>query len=272
MASNVIRLKSQSVNFTDMSSTQTYRADFDRLLTRMKANPNGEFINAWGITRSERSQLIRECNIFKPYRLDVFRKVAQLLNDLGVSWYISDGTLLGWYRCQGSMIAHDYDVDVAILESDMQYVWKNRHRLPADIVLENIGSGDGSGHVWVTDEVDIPYDPSMQSSKKLAAYQTKIPPKPKNGPVFIWEACVDIYTYRKDLDGWHLNYNMNGLDISSTALPDGVIYPLIKSEFEGTEVYVPQNAKRWLELMYDYIGEDALWDTTVCKYKPMPVE
>lgn len=251
-------------------STQTYKADFDQLLKKIKENPNGEFINAWGVTRSEKNQLISECNILRPYRLYVFRKVVELLNELGVTWYISDGTLLGWYRCHGSMIPHDYDLDVSIVESDMQLVWKNRHQLPSDVVLENIGSGDGSGHVWVTDEEDIPFDPSTQSSKKLAAYNTQIPPKSTKGPVFIWEACVDIYTYRKEADGWHINYNMNGLDLSSTAFSDDVIYPLIKTEFEGVEVYVPQNAKQWLELMYDYIGEDALWDTTVCKYKPMP--
>ena len=251
------------------SSHQTYyKADLAGLLKKMKDNPHGEFINCWGVTTSEKNQLISESNILRPYRLYVFEKVIELLNDLGVSWYISDGTLLGWYRCQGSMIPHDYDLDISIIEPDMQLVWKNRHRLPSDVVLENIGSGDGSGHVWVTDDKDIPFDPSVQSSKKLAAYNTKIPPKPVNGPVFIWEACVDIYTCRREDDGWHVNYNMNGLDLSTTAFPDNIIFPLTKTKFEGMEVYTPQNPKQWLELMYEYIGEDALWDTTTCKYKP----
>ena len=201
----------------------------------------------------------------------MFRKVVDLLNELGVTWYISDGTLLGWYRCHGTMISHDYDVDISILESDMQLVWKNRHRLPSDVVLENIGSGDGSGHIWVTDDEDNPFDPLAESSKKLAAYNTKIPPKPTKGPVFIWEACVDIYTYRKEEDGWHINYNMNGLNLSAnTVFPDDVVYPLVKTKFEGIDVCVPQKPRQWLELMYDFIGEDAVWDLATCKYKPMP--
>ena len=250
------------------STPLTYKADFDRLLEKIKDNPNGDFINAWGITTSEKDQLIRECNVLRSHRLYVFKKVVDLLNELGVTWYISDGTLLGWYRCEGSMIPHDYDLDVSILESDMQHVWRNRHRLPSDVVLENVGSGDGSGCVWVTDDKDIPFNLLAQSSKKLAAYNTKIPPKPVEGPVFIWEACVDIYTYRKEEDGWHLNYNMNGLNLSANAIPDDVVFPLVKTRFEETDVYVPQKPKQWLELMYDYIGEDALWDTMTCKYKP----
>ena len=253
-------------------SQRNYKADFDRLLKRISDNPNGEFINAWGITTSEKNKFILECNTLRPYRLYVFKKVVELLNKLGVTWFISDGTLLGWYRCHGSMIVHDYDIDVSILESDMQLVWRNRHRLPDDVVLENIGSGDGSGYVWVTDDENIPFNPSAQSSKKLAAYNTKIPPKLSQGESFIWEACVDIYTYRKETDGWHINYNMNGLNLSATAFPEDIFYPFLKTKFEGIDVCVPQKPKLWLELMYDFIGEDAIWDKATCKYKPRRLE
>ena len=67
--------------------------------------------------------------------------------------------------------------------------------------------------MWVTDERSIPFDPSTKSAKKLAAYKTTLPPKPKEGPVFFWEAGVDILTYRKEEDGWHNNYNMNGCNL-----------------------------------------------------------
>ena len=250
----------------------SYKADYDYLQKKIKDNPNEEFINAWGITTSEKNKFILECNTLRPYRLYVFKKVVELLNELGVTWFISDGTLLGWYRCHGSMIVYDYDIDVSILESDMQLVWRNRHRLPDDVVLENIGSGDGSGTIWVTDDEDIPFDPSAQSSKKLATYGTKIPPKPLQGETFMWEACVDIYTYRKEADGWHVNYNMNGLNFSAIAFPEDILYPVLKTKFEGIDVYVPQKPKQWLELNYGYIGEDAIWDKAKCKYKPRRLE
>ena len=258
-----------SLSSESETTQQDYKEDLDRLQKKIKDNPNDQYINAWGVTTAERNQLIHECNILRPYRLYTFRKVVDLLNELGVTWYISDGTLLGWYRCRGKMLECNYDVDVSIQESDMQLVWKNRHRLPSDVVLENMGSGDGSGHIWVTDDEDIPFDPSIKSSKKLAVYNTKIPPRPVEGPVFFWAAGVDIYTYRKEVDGWHINYNINGLNLSaSLVFPDDVVYPLVKTKFEGIDVYVPQKPRQWLELMYGFIGEDAVWDLATCKYKP----
>lgn len=118
------------------------------------------------------------------------------------------------------------------------------------------------------DERSIPFDPSTKSAKKLAAYKTTLPPKPKEGPVFFWEAGVDILTYRKEEDGWYNNYNMNGCNLSATAFPDDVIFPLLKTDFEGVEVYVPRDAQRWLEMNYGYLGEDGIWDTELQKYRP----
>ena len=245
---------------------EDYKADFDTLIQKMNDNPDGEYINTYGVRPDEKQLLIRESAFLKPHRLYVFKAIIDLLNDLGVKWFISDGTLLGWYRHK-AMIPHDYDLDLAILEEDMQKVWKNRHKLPSDVVLDNVGSADQSETIWVTDDVSIPFDPASKSAKKLGAYKTTLPPKPKDGPVFVWEACIDIQTYRREPDGWHNNYNLNGLDLGATAFPDDVIFPLVKTSFEGMDVYMPNKAERWLELNYGYLGEDAVWDAETSKYK-----
>lgn len=243
-----------------------YKADFDTLIQKMRDNPDKDYINSYGVRPDEKELLIRESALLKPYRLYVFKAVVELLNDLEVKWFIADGTLLGWYR-HGAMIAHDYDLDVAIMEEDLQIIWKNRHKLPSGVVLDNIGSADKTGCVWVTDDTSIPYDPALKSSKKLSAYNTMLPPKPKDGPVFVWEACIDIQTYRRESDGWHNNYNMHGLDFGAITFPDDVIFPVVKAKFEGMEIYIPNNAERWLELNYGYLGEDAVWDAGTQKYK-----
>ena len=248
------------------SDSCDYKADFDTLIDKMNGDPDGEYINTYGVRPDEKQLLVKESAFLKPHRLHVFKAIADLLNELKIDWFISDGSLLGWYRHR-AMIPHDYDIDLAVMEEDIQKVWKNRHRLPEDIVLDNVGSADQSATVWVTDDASIPFDPSSKSAKKLGAYKTTLPPKPKDGPVFVWEACIDIQTYRKEKDGWHNNYNLNGLNLGATAFPDDVIFPLVKSKFEGMDVYVPNNAERWLELNYGYLGEDAVWDADTSKYK-----
>jgi hypothetical protein len=245
---------------------EDYKADFDTLIQKMNDNPDGEYINTYGVRPDEKQLLIRESAFLKPHRLHVFKAIIDLLNDLGVKWFISDGTLLGWYRLK-AMIPHDYDLDLAILEEDVQKVWKNRHKLPSDVVLDNVGSADQSETIWVTDDVSIPFDPASKSAKKLGAYKTTLPPKPKDGPVFVWEACIDIQTYRREPDGWHNNYNLNGLDLGATTFPNDVIFPLIKTSFERMDVYIPNKAEQWLELNYGYLGEDAVWDAETSKYK-----
>ena len=243
-----------------------YKADFDTLLQKMSDDPDGEYINTYGVRTDEKELLIRESAFLKPHRIHVFKAVTDLLNELNIKWFVSDGTLLGWYRHR-AMIPHDYDLDLVILEEDVREVWRNRHKLPSDVVLDNVGSADQSCRVWVTDDYSIPFDPSSKSAKKLGAYKTTLPPKPKSGPVFVWEACIDIQTYRREQDGWHNNYNLNGLNLGATAFPNNVIFPLQKTQFEGMEVYIPNNAERWLELNYGYLGEDAVWDAETSKYK-----
>ena len=54
--------------------------------------------------------------------------------------------------------------------------------------------------------------------------------------------------------------------VVTLVFPDDVIFPLLKTDFEGVEVYVPSDAKRWLEMNYGYLGEDGLWDVKLGKY------
>ena len=96
---------------------------------------------------------------------------------------MSDGTLLGWYRNNQCMLPHVYDMDIGVLEDNIQGVWKNGAALPKNIELQNVCHNDG-GYIWVTDEFSKPYDPSILSSKKLAAYHTGLPPTPKSGRIF----------------------------------------------------------------------------------------
>ena len=130
-----------------MAISCDYKADYDRLIQPMNDNPNGEFINGYGVLVSEKDDLIRECTILKPHRVYLMKAIVDLLNELGATWFHTDGSLLGWNRNK-KMTPDDYDIDISIVESDALTVWRNRHKLPKDVVLENVGAADQSGVVW----------------------------------------------------------------------------------------------------------------------------
>ncbi len=97
-------------------------------------DPNGVYLTPFGITPEQRRAAEEESAILKPYRLYALENTAKLLTSLGVTWFISNGTLLGWFR-NGRMIPHDTDVDTTILEEDMLTVWRNRHLLPKEVQM-----------------------------------------------------------------------------------------------------------------------------------------
>ena len=92
-------------------------------------------IDPFGTKESEKQLLVQESAFLKPYRVEVFAAVVDLLNSMKIKWWISDGTLLGWYRNNQSMLPHDYDMDIGIIEDDIQAVWKSRAKLPQNIEL-----------------------------------------------------------------------------------------------------------------------------------------
>ena len=236
---------------------------------KMEAEKQDVKIDPFGTKESEKQLLIQESALLKPYRVEVFAAVVDLLNSMKIKWWISDGTLLGWYRNNQCMLPHDYDMDIGVLEDDIQAVWKNRAALPKNIELQNVCRNDG-GYIWVTDEFSKPYDASILSSKKLAAYHTGLPPKPESGRTFFWIAPTDVISYHKEAnrDIWHCNFDINGVHLSYNEFPDDVIFPLVESKFEGVSVYVPHKPKEYLEILYGYIGENAVWDPATNKYKP----
>ena len=141
------------------------------------ANPDAGYLGPYGITMDQKQAAIEEATILKPYRIYVFKHVAHLLNGLGVSWFLTDGTLLGWYRSK-SMIAHDNDIDLSMLEEDMLKVWQNRQLLPDDVLVTCSDPGRPEFN-WCTDDECYPFDPSKNSAKKIVFTLKNVPPRSK---------------------------------------------------------------------------------------------
>lgn len=234
-------------------------------------NPDKDYLTAYGIAVDEVEDAIKEADILKPYRLYVLKQVADLLTKLGVSWFITDGTLLGWYRNK-SMISHDTDIDTIIMEKDMLCIWKNRHLLPNDLEMKcNDPGSDDLSFQWCSDDRCIPFDPSKHTGAKQLLVKMKDLPlsMPEDRKVFWWVAHVDLYTCRLEDDGYHLNDQRWHYPLGIKAFPESCFLPVQKAKFEEIDVFVPRNPLQYLELQYGYIGENAVFDEATKLYKPL---
>lgn len=54
-------------------------------------------------------------------QVDAFRHAAKILDDTGVTWWLSDGSVLGAVR-EGKFLASDADVDLGVWATDMSVV------------------------------------------------------------------------------------------------------------------------------------------------------
>lgn len=146
------------------------------------------------------------------------------LRDLGVDYWISYGTLLGWYR-EGGIIAHDIDVDYSAPSEAFEVIWNNRDRLPDGFKL---------------------FDTSANH----------------NGPklYFSYKGFdADIYFYERK-DGLMYPTLISSIPSDMIEFPEEWIYPLQEVSFLGYQTYVPSNAKAYLEHCYGYIGKNAAFD------------
>lgn len=75
-------------------------------------------IDSWGVvTLDNYNDKCEETKRYGHYRLILGLYCAKLLNDLKATWWLDAGNLLGAYR-DGKMIAHDTDLDLAVLATE----------------------------------------------------------------------------------------------------------------------------------------------------------
>lgn len=156
----------------------------------------------------------------------LFRTVNAYLRRLEVEYWLADGTLLGYYRC-GGILAHDTDVDFAVPEAGFEVIRRNRSLLPAGYTMYDTGYRHRGPKLYVTCKG--------------------------------WEA--DLYFF-EDLGDSLLSYAPvlnKGLELP---FPREVIYPLRETDFLGETTYIPHQVEDYLEQVYGYIGEDAVYDRT----------
>jgi phosphorylcholine metabolism protein LicD len=181
---------------------------------------------------------------------ELLKEIARLFNEHEIPFWVDCGTCLGAYR-YGGVIPWDGDIDVAILEPDFQNAWNVLHAL----------------------------DP-----EKYQAQDWSNRCKPKTYiRIYLKETRnhIDIYTYAIDPREQTLTYIISNEESSfmkeSWKIHERrfkyptkfeTIFPLKKALFDGIEVNVPRNTKKYLQERYgENIGPIKIYNEVTGEYE-----
>ncbi len=163
---------------------------------------------------------------------EFYEKTNSFLKDLGVEYWLSYGTLLGWYR-EGGIIAHDIDIDYAASSDMYERILKDEDKLPVGLKL---------------------FDTSENHKGPKLYFSYK-------------GFDADIYFYEKR-EGMMYPTLISSIPSDMIEFPEEWIYPLREVSFLNNQTYVPSNTKAYLEHCYGYIGKNAAFDKKTGYYYP----
>jgi len=196
--------------------------------------------------------------------IEKLKVAAEIYEKAGVKdWWVDCGTLLGCWR-NNKFIPHDLDIDTA-------YVGDKSVGDRISKVIKEYGKD--------TRCLDIREHPKQDNFcmiwKNMGKFKTA-KPNPKDGDSTgeCFEEAgnfVDFYSYYLDgRENVRHDFAYNTLDDSKTQkniqrLKD--ILPVKKTVLEGVEVNIPNDAEKYLEEFYGYLGHDYYYCQKTQKYK-----
>lgn len=179
--------------------------------------------------------LIRHSKHYRPFKPDknyaviskqlttLFQQTNHFLKSLEVEYWITYGTLLGYYRDR-KIILGDKDIDFGVHEKYYQKIWQSRNLLPPEFKMYDTSFRHYGPKLYVT------YDG--------------------------WEA--DIYFYQEQTD--YLQTHENTFSCYRKPFPKDYIYPCQEAEFLGEITKIPHQVEAYLNHTYHYLGEDSVQD------------
>ena len=176
------------------------------------------------------------------------REIARLLNAAGIPWWVDCGTCLGTYR-YGGVIPWDFDIDIAVLLPDFENVERALHGLDPDKYCVQDWSSRQRPHTYL----------------KVYIYET--------------DRMIDIYHFAiRDLD---LQYVFSCEE--NIFLPEwckaserkytapvafDTVFPLRKSTFDGIEIFIPNDPKKFLQRYYGKnLSPVKIYNKETCQYE-----
>ena len=209
-----------------------------------------EQLSTWGDVTSENEQKVITDNIeLHPLRIELLKTLSRIFNSDSIEYWLDQGTLLGAHR-NGKIIARDSDIDLALANSE------HFNNLP-ELLEDQLPSK----YAW--------YKKPREGTNGFCVYL-------KDGGMcegsfmgrkYSWESIsCDIGSYQKENNHYVQEYPLFSVD--TFLIPTDVLFPLGSIEFEGKSYPCPNKVKKYLEIEYGYIGENAVYDRDTDRYIP----
>lgn len=166
---------------------------------------------------------------YKQKKLEILREIFvvtnQYMKNTDATFWIDFGTLLGNYR-EGTILAHDIDVDFGAHEDEFEKIWSKRNTLPKGFKL---------------------YDTSFRHRGPKLYFNHK-------------GFDADVYFY-EDKDGTFTSYENSHYPSERTPFAKELALPVSSIKFLDQETFEPAKPKYYLEHIYNYLGSDGRRDT-----------
>ncbi len=178
------------------------------------------------------------------------REIAEVLNDAEIPWWVDCGTLLGAYR-YGGVIPWDNDIDVALLLPDFENARRAFNRLNPEKYMVQDWSGRDFPKTFFKiyiretgDMIDI-YFYDIDAKKQQCSY------------IFSMDRCIFFF------DWWKTRERRFTVPVAFEH-----IFPLKKAEFDGIDVYVPNNPTAFLQRYYgENLDPVKVYDSITNRYE-----
>ncbi len=163
---------------------------------------------------------------------DALRAIAQALYAQQIPFWVDGGTLLGTYRYQG-VIPWDYDIDIGVIANDFDNVMHALNALDPQKYIAQDWSSRGVPSSYIRVYVKATHT-------HIDIFHYKLDPNAKTLTFILsYEKSAFMAEEWKQRERTHIN-----------AIPFSVIFPLKKGLFDGMDVPVPQDTKKYLQFRY----------------------
>lgn len=158
--------------------------------------------------------------------------IGKALNDAKIVWWVDCGTCLGAYR-YGGVIPWDEDIDIAILQPDSENVRRALNNLDQHKYLVQNWSARDEPNSWY--KIFI-----RETGSTLDIYHFQVLPERKQ--------IALIFSYDNHFffpEWWKIRERRFKVPVAFN-----IVFPLKKADFDGVEVFVPNNTEKYLERYY----------------------
>jgi hypothetical protein len=181
---------------------------------------------------------------------EALREITNVFNEAGIPWWVDCGTLLGAYR-YGGVIPWDEDIDVAVLLPDFENVCHALNRLGRDKYLVQDWSTRDHPKSFIKvyirktgTMIDIYHFEILQESREL-------------------QYVFSLENHLFFPEWWKVRERR-----FKPAVAFETVFPLKKSHFDGVEVFVPHDTKKYLQRCYgENLDPVKVYNPDTCQYE-----